>query len=321
MTAAVLRAKQLAGSAVASIALTLTIVVVIGLLWVGESYLSTDNLATLGSFVAIPIIVGTFASFALLGGVVDLSIGSMVGFSAATFGTLVSNGWPSWPAAVLTVAICAVFGAINGVAIVVFGGDAIATTLGMLTVLRGLTNVIIPDTGSISAFNKGFFRFVNTDVGIPLIFLIALVGAAVATVIVLLTRLGRHIRAAGGDEVAAGRAGINVARIRFLALVFSGVGAAVGGILYIGKQGGSSILLGDGLEFEVYAALLIGGYSILRGGIGNPAGGIMGLLVVAGVNNMLDNQGVNAYYGNIVVGVLLIGAVLLDRLRGGDAFE
>lgn len=322
MTTSVARARQLAGGAVGSIAVTLTIVIVIGVMWVGERYLSAGNLTLLGSFVAVPIIVGTFASFALLGGVVDLSIGSMVGFSAATFGSLVATGWPSWPAALVTLVVCAIFGAINGVAIVVFGGDAIASTLGMLTVLRGLTNVIVPDTGSIQAFNQSFFRFVNTEVGlVSMIFVIAVAGAVVATIIVLLTRLGRHIRAAGGDEVAAQRAGINVSRIRFLALVFSGLGAAIGGIFYVGQQGGTSIALGDGLEFQVYAALMIGGYSILRGGIGNPAGGIMGLLVVASVNNMLDIEGINAYYVNIVVGVLLIGAVVLDRLRGGDAFE
>jgi ribose transport system permease protein len=71
----------------------------------------------------------------------------------------------------------------------------------------------------------------------------------------------------------------------------------------------------------VYAALMIGGYSILRGGVGNPAGGAMGLLVVAGVANILSVQAISPYYVNIVVGLLLLVAVLVDRLRGGDAYE
>ena len=66
---------------------------------------------------------------------------------------------------------------------------------------------------------------------------------------------------------------------------------------------------------------MIGGYSILRGGVGNPAGGAMGLLVVAGVANILDVQAISPYYVNIIVGLLLLAAVLIDRLRGGDAYE
>ena len=80
-------------------------------------------------------------------------------------------------------------------------------------------------------------------------------------------------------------------------------------------------LTGVGLEFQVYAALMIGGYSILRGGVGNPIGGALGLLAVAGVANILDLRAISPYYVNIIVGLLLLAAVLLDRLRGGDAYE
>ena len=85
--------------------------------------------------------------------------------------------------------------------------------------------------------------------------------------------------------------------------------------------GSASKLTGVGLEFQVYAALMIGGYSILRGGVGNPIGGALGLLAVAGVANILDLRAISPYYVNIIVGLLLLAAVLLDRLRGGDAYE
>jgi ribose transport system permease protein len=134
-------------------------------------------------------------------------------------------------------------------------------------------------------------------------------------------RIGRHVRAVGGDELAATRAGISVTRLRFLALLLSAFGAGLGGILYVGQLGSASNALGTGLEFQVYAALMIGGYSILRGGVGNPAGGAMGLLVVAGVANILDVRAISPYYVNVIVGLLLLAAVLVDRLRGGDAYE
>jgi ribose transport system permease protein len=156
---------------------------------------------------------------------------------------------------------------------------------------------------------------------LPLLFLLALVVVALATVIVTKTRTGRHVQAVGGDELAATRAGISVPRLRFAALLLSAFGAGLGGILYVGQLGSASNSLGTGLEFQVYAALMIGGYSILRGGVGNPAGGAMGLLVVAGVANILSVQAISPYYVNIVVGLLLLVAVLVDRLRGGDAYE
>lgn len=316
------RLRQHAGGAVGSIAITLIMVVLVGLFWVGERFFSVGNLTIIGSYVAIPLIVGVFASFALLSGVVDLSIGSMVAFSAATFATFFEGGWAAVPAAVVTVLLCSLFGVVNATAIVVFGADAIACTLGMLTVLRGATRVVMEGHSSVPALVPEFFEFVNISWGpLPIIFVFGVIGAAVATVLVLFTRLGRHIRAAGGDAVAARRAGISVALIRFVALVVVAVGASVGGILYVGQLGGASAVLGDGLEFEVYAALLIGGYSIMRGGVGNPAGGVMGVLVVAGLTNILDVQRVDNHYVHIVVGILLIGAVLLDRLRGGDEFE
>jgi ribose/xylose/arabinose/galactoside ABC-type transport system permease subunit len=114
---------------------------------------------------------------------------------------------------------------------------------------------------------------------------------------------------------------ISVPRLRFVALLLSAFGAGCGGILYAGQLGSSSNVLGTGLEFQVYAALMIGGYSILRGGVGNSAGGAMGLLVVAGVANILDVKAISPYYVNIIVGLLLLAAVLVDRLRGGDAYE
>jgi ribose/xylose/arabinose/galactoside ABC-type transport system permease subunit len=321
-TGARTRARELLTGAVASIAITLLVVIVVGLAWVGPAFLSTSNITIIGSFVAVPLLVGACAGFALLAGVVDLSIGSMVGFSGAVFASLVVAGWGPWPAGAAAVLLCLVCGTINALAIVVFGASPIAATLGMLTALAGLNRVIVGRQGAVTALIPDLFDFTSRlALSLPLVFLLALVVVALATVVVTSMRLGRHIRAVGGDEVAATRAGISVLRVRFLALLFSAMGAGIGGILYVGQLGSASNSLGTGLEFQVYAALMIGGYSILRGGVGNPAGGAMGLLVVAGVANILDVQAISPYYVNIIVGLLLLAAVLIDRLRGGDAYE
>lgn len=312
---------------VGSIGITLIVVIAAGLIVIGPRFLSASNITIAGQFVAIPMLIGAFASFALLAGVVDLSIGSMAGVSAAILGALLVNGWDIGPAIGITLAACLFFGGINAIAIVGFGADPIAATLGMLTGLRGATYVIVEafgQSGSLFAFHDGLFAFTNLMVlsqALPLIFLIALGVTAIAAVIVGKTRLGRHIRAVGGDPLAAARAGISVARVRTGALLVSALGAGFGGILYVGQLGAVSRNLGFGLEFQVYAALMIGGYSILRGGVGAPAGGALGFLAIAGAANILDLSGINPYYVNVFVGALLLAAVLLDRLRGGDAYE
>jgi len=231
-------------------------------------------------------------------------------------------GWPLAGAIPVALVACLIFGAINATAVVIFGADTIAATLGMLVALRGLCFIISGPVGMIPAFDNDFYALVNVTVGpLPLIFIISLGVIGVAALIVSRTRRGRHVQAVGGDDRAAARSGISVTRVRFAALMLSALGAGIGGILYVGQLGSASNYTGTGLEFQVYAAMMIGGYSILRGGVGNPIGAALGLLVVAGAANILDVQAISPYFTNIIVGLLLLAAVLLDRLRGGDAFE
>jgi ribose/xylose/arabinose/galactoside ABC-type transport system permease subunit len=316
------RAREVLTGSVTSIGATLIIVIIVGLSLIGPSFLQPSNITIIGAFVAVPMLIAAFSGFALLAGVVDLSIGSMVGFSSAIFGSFLGLGWNLYLAAAVTLVCCVCFGAINAIAIVGFGADAIAATLGMLVALRGVCYLVAGPTGSVVAFDPDFYGLVNQPVGpLPLLFVVSLVAIAVATFIVMRTRSGRHVQAVGGDDRAAARAGISVPRVRSIALMLSALGAGLGGIFYVGQLGSASNLTGTGLEFQVYAAMMIGGYSILRGGVGNPIGGALGLLVVAGASNIIDVRAISPYFTNIIVGLLLLAAVLLDRLRGGDAFE
>ena len=307
---------------VASITLTFIAVVAVGWFWVGPKFLSFGNISIIGTFVIVPLVVGAFSGFALLSGVVDLSIGSMVGFGSAMFALMITFGLDPVSASVLTLLACLAFGGINAIAIVGFGAEPIAATLGMLVALRGISWVMLGPQGALFAFNIDVFNLVSmTLFGLPLFFLLAIALTLVMAVIVTKTRLGRHVQAVGGDDRAAGRAGISVKKVRVAALLLSSFGAGLGGIIYAAQLGSAARATGFGLEFQVYAALMIGGYSILRGGVGNPIGGALGLLAVAGVSNILDLKAISPYYVNIIVGLLLLAAVLLDRLRGGDAYE
>lgn len=311
---------MLTGS-VASITITYLVVIVIGIVLVGPRFLSFSNVTIMGAFLIVPLIVGACSGFALLAGVVDLSIGSMVAFSSALCSVLLTQGWDPASASSVTLVACLFFGGLNAVAIIGFGASPIATTLGMLTALRGIAWVIT-GPGVVFAFNADMFAIANhMTFGLPTLFLAALVVTAVAATVATKSRIGRHIKAVGGDERAASRAGISVRGVRVFALLLSAFGAGLGGIIFVGQLGSASRFTGFGLEFEVYAALMIGGYSILRGGVGNPVGGALGLLVVAAVTNILDLTAASPYFADIIVGILLLAAVLLDRLRGGDAFD
>ena len=314
--------KEMLSGSVASITLTFVIVIALGLILVGPRFLSFSNVSIMGNYLIIPLVVGAFAGFALLSGVVDLSIGSMVGFSTALMALLLNQDWGIMSAGLVTLVFCMFFGGINAICIVGFGAGPIPTTLGMLTALRGITWLICGPSYTIPAFNLKLFTIVNHRfLGIPSFFLVGLLLTLIITLIVSKSRVGRHIKAVGGDEQAAERAGISVKGVRVLALILSALGAGIGGIIMVAQITSATRMAGFGLEFEVYAALMIGGYSILRGGVGNPLGGALGILVVGALGNIIDLTASSSYYTNIIVGILLLSAVYLDRLRGGDSYD
>jgi ribose transport system permease protein len=310
------------GGAVGSITITALVVFLIGVFYVGSEFVGSANLSIMAASIAVPLLIGTCSGYALLSGVVDLSIGTTAGLCAAIFAYLALHNFGTWQAAGVVILVGLLIGAVNAIAVVGFGANTIAATLGMFAVTSGLLYVVAGSNGALTVLVQGLYNFSNRSFGpVPLVFVLILVLVLVSTYVVMLTRFGRHIRAVGGDVVAAQRAGIAVRRIRTGAFLLSGLGAALGGLLYMGQLGGVTNTLGYDLAFQVYAALMIGGYSIIRGGVGNPIGGALGMLVVAGVTDIIAVKSINTYYTDVIVGALLILAVLLDRVRGGDAFE
>ena len=315
------RVLELLRGPVGSIGVMLAATLLVGVIWVGPQFFSASNIQIVGVSVAVPLIVGVLASFALLAGVVDLSIGSMVGFGAVVFNQLVAAGHDPLLVAVVTVTVGVAVGLVNAFVIVGLGAEPLAVTLGMLTLLRGLSQVVVVNAPPTTLLDPLYELTSGSIGGFPTLLLIGIGLALVAAGIVSKTRVGRRVQAVGGDARAAARAGIPVARVRVIALVVSAAGAALGGILYVGQLGSASNVLGTGLEFQIYAALMIGGYSIIRGGVGNPIGALLGLLVVAGITNILNVEFIDPDYLDLVVAVILLAAVLVDRFRGGDSFE
>ena len=197
-----------------SIAVCLLITLLIGAILVGPRFFSASNISIVGTSVAIPLIVGVLASFALLAGVVDLSIGSMVGFGAVAFNQLVASGSNPWAAAGITVLLGVVVGAINAFVIVGLGAEPLAVTLGMLTLLRGLSQAIVVKAPPTTLIDPLYDFTTRSIGGLPILLLCAVGLTLVAAGFVSRTRAGRHVQAVGGDPRAAARAGISVTRLR-----------------------------------------------------------------------------------------------------------
>ena len=316
LASAFLRTNSFAAVLVAAL-----LVVVVAAVWAGPTFFSANNFTNLTQYTALPILIGACASVGLLAGVVDLSVGAMVGLSAAVFSVLGSAGWPVLSAAGAAVGACLLAGAVNAIAVVRLGANTIGATVGMLAALSGMTLALIGTIPPAYIVN-GLFVFSYGKLGpCSLPFLLSTGVCIVIAVVVGFTRPGRHVRAVGGDPVAAARAGINVKKLQTLAFFLSALGGAVAGILYVGQNGGAGADIGTNITFQVFGALMIGGFSIVRGGVGNPIGGIFGLLVIGVIGLLLDQEQINSDYLNMILGAVLILAVLIDRLRGGDRFD
>jgi ribose transport system permease protein len=320
-TAAWWSARRLLGSSTRVLLAGVALIIVIGLGLAPGHFLTSANVATFAGAAEVPLFITIAAAVGLLGGVIDLSVGSMAGFGAAVFAVLLTHHFSYATAIAVTLGCALAVGAVNGVVCVLFEANPLLATIGMLTALQGLILVVLGST-SVSAFIPGLYRFTNeTWHGIPvLLVLIAVIGAGAAAALTY-TRYGRHVRAAGGGERAARRVGIPVGRLRFGLFLATALFACVGGIIYVGQDGAAQTTLGMGLELQIYAPVLLGGYSLTRGGVGNVMGALTAVFGLELIGNLLDLRGVDPSWQNIIVGVVIIVAVLADGLRGGERFE
>jgi putative xylitol transport system permease protein len=128
------------------------------------------------------------------------------------------------------------------------------------------------------------------------------------------TRFGRYVYAVGGNARAAKTSGINVVAVRFAVYVISGGLAGVAGMLLAARTGSALTQAGIGYELDAIAAVVIGGIS-LSGGIGRMTGALIGALIIGVMNNGLDLMGIESYYQQVLKGMLIVGAVMLDQRR------
>jgi inositol transport system permease protein len=181
----------------------------------------------------------------------------------------------------------------------------------MMTIARGLA-LVVSKGRPVSGMSDAFKR-IGEDVGaIPVPVLLLILVAACAWVFLSSTRGGRHVYAVGGNEKAALAAGIGVRGVKMLAYTVCGAMAGLAGVVQAARNTVGQPNAGIGYELDAIAAVVIGGTS-LSGGIGGIGGTLLGALLMGVINNGLDLLGVTSYYQQIVKGLIIVGAVLLDR--------
>jgi inositol transport system permease protein len=151
--------------------------------------------------------------------------------------------------------------------------------------------------------------------GFPAPILVLAIAAVITHLLYARTKFGKYIYAIGGNEQAARVSGINVARHKILIYTYAGVLAGIAGIVVSSRIGSGQPGLGQGYELDAIAAAVIGGTSLSAGGIGTIPGTIVGALIIGVLNNTLDLVNVSAYWQQIIKGMIIVGAVVIDQRK------
>ncbi|WP_406841607.1 substrate-binding domain-containing protein (plasmid) [Streptomyces sp. AHU1] len=295
-------------------ALTALIVLVIALSALSGDFLTTDNLLNIGVQAAVTAILAFGVTFVIISAGIDLSVGSVAALSSTVLAwTATSAGVPVWIALLLAVATGIAAGLVNGVLIAYGKLPPFIATLAMLSVGRGLSLVI--SQGSPIAFPDSVSHLGDTLGGwLPVPVLIMIVMGLATAVILRRTYIGRSMYAIGGNEEAARLSGLRVKKQKLAIYALSGLFAAVAGIVLASRLSSAQPQAAQGYELDAIAAVVIGGAS-LAGGTGKASGTLIGALILAVLRNGLNLLSVSAFWQQVVIGVVIALAVLLDTVR------
>lgn len=300
-----------------------TLLVVLGLGFVfaltTERFLAIQNLQNILRQISVTAVVAIGMTMVLLIGGIDLSVGSVALFSAATMNSLIFNGiLPPGPAIITGLLAATLLGFVNGVLIEKARISSVIVTLGMLIAVRGLGQMILWINNSWLWINAPIFKYIKTETwfSVPVPAVIVFVLYLIAALAMKQTPLGRYIYAIGGNERAAELCGIPVTRVKILVYMLSGLCAGIGGFLLSTRLSAISPGIGLNLEFEAITAVILGGTS-LSGGVGRVEKTILGAIIVGMVLNFMTIEGVSAHYQRAATGMIILAAAVLDRLSQG----
>ena len=275
------------------------------------SFLTVENLTNVMVQSVFVLLLGIGMTYVLISGGIDLSVGSTMGVSAAICVFLLNAG-VALPFAILAGLLTgAIVGLINSYFIVVLGFADFIATLGTLSLMRGVVEVMTTNS-RLNSQDPGFMALSGSSVvGIPVAVIIAVLVAIVAGVVLARTTIGRAVYGVGLNRRSSFLAGVLVNQVRFSVYIVSGMCAALSGILLASRLSSVHPAMGTGYELTAIAAAALGGTS-LSGGRGSVLGTALGALFLAVLQNTLSLMAVNTFWFQIITGVIIVLAVLLD---------
>jgi rhamnose transport system permease protein len=298
--------------------IVLALVLVVGATTIDNPrFLSLTSVQQLLSGASIIALLAIGETIVIITRNVDLSIGSVLGISAYATGVLYEHH-PHAPLILvflLALGIGAAFGMVNGAIVTIARVPSLVVTLGTLYIIRGIDGAWaggnqVNASNLPNSFNKIGF---GTIAGVPYLGIIAIAAVAIATYAMRTFRTARDFYAIGSDPEAARLAGIPVGSRVFLAFVLSGAIAGLAGAVWLSYYGSVDAIAGVGYEFQVIAAVVVGGVAIF-GGSGTVLGAALGALLLNTINSALVVVNVSSFWSTALSGALLIGAIAFDRL-------
>ena len=283
-------------------------------LWIlTPHFLTISNLLNIIQQTSINAIVAVGMTFVIISGGIDLSVGSIVALSGVALGALLQDGQPviiAIPAALAAGIAC---GLLNGLLISFGRLPPFIVTLGMMSVARGAA-LVFTEGRPVSGFSENFRRLATGSIGfVPAPVLVMVIVYALAHFVLTRTTFGRYVYAIGGNEEATRLSGVAVRFHKTAVYGVSGLMSAVAAIVLTARLNSAQPIAGMMYELDAIAATVIGGTSLL-GGEGSLGGTLIGALIMGVLRNGLNLLGVSSFLQQIVIGVVIVVAVLVDTI-------
>lgn len=297
-----------------SVALILVIFMALFLLIFSEHFLNPNNLDSLQTSIAPSAIIAIGMMFLLIHGMFDLSVGSVMALCGVITAMLLTKDVPVPLAMIAGLGAGTLIGLLNGFLVAVAGINPLITTIGVMYMGRGVSEMLLVGQGR-EGFRNFDPSFINLGtgkfLGIYFMFWVMIVLAVLAQLYLNNASSGRRLYCLGGNEEASRMLGINVKKIRIISFAVSGFLASLAGILSTARFEMANRYMGQGMHMNIIISCLIGGGSI-AGGQGSIWGGVLGVIFMALLNNAFNLMEVAPHWQNVVVGGILVLVVTSD---------
>jgi ribose transport system permease protein len=281
---------------------------------------TAENLLNLSRQIAPLLILSVGQAFVVIGGGLDLSIAASLALSGV-YGVLVMNAYGLVPGVITMLVTGAVVGFVNGSIITRFQVSPLIVTLGMLSVCQGLA---LMATGGLPLYDvPGPFIDIfgyGVVLGLPVPAVLAVATLLAAALLLRYTILGRYIYAIGSSPAAAYSSGVDVASVSRMSYIMAGLSAGIAAIVLTAWVSSAQPLAGAGLELRSIAAVVLGGIA-LTGGSGSMLHALYGAIILGMMSNSLNMMGVSSFMQTLVIGIVIVVAVILDKLRRARAIS